>query len=607
MKKGIAFLLSLVILTGMAGLSAAQEPKNGTYTVTVPGYSVTEQMTLNITFRDGKLAEIDTVTAGNTPAVFATVEERLYPRLIENQSLATDAISGATVASNAVKQAVSEAIERAGGNPADWYAPVARSTATVELEGFDVIVVGLGGSGMTAYLSAAEQGAAVFGIEKAAKVGGNSTNTAGPMAINPPSRVEANGGEFVPQEELLEDWAEYTTIDGQQDARLDVVEMFISNSGETLDWMEKYSFKFGDSMSAFFHPAGWQVWTTYAGKNGRSKDDAYKQAMETAKGMNPKNDYMLELTAEELLVEDGQVAGVKAVAWDGTTYLVHGKAVILATGGFVGNRELCETYIHGTWKTEAMTQCDGAGIRMAQEAVNANLYNMDVAPVSHIAQVYNIIRNDDLTADQKAVLTSLVIDSAYPVVGEDGVKVNDRIGQFFSFDVWAAGPTYYVIYSEKEINGFRETGLVNANTPMFLSQGGKVAAGVPVADLDEILAVGEKYGDVFRADSLAELADKLGLENLQDSVEDQGGAYYAVKGASYVYSTCGGVEIDTGLNVVDTEGRSVPGLYAVGNDSLGVLLASEKAYVTYGGAAAGWALTSGRLAGAYAAAYAQGR
>ena len=90
-------------------------------------------------------------------------------------------------------------------------------------------------------------------------------------------------------------------------------------------------------------------------------------------------------------------------------------------------------------------------------------------------------------------------------------------------------------------------------------------------------------------------------------MEDQGGAYYAVKGASYVYSTCGGFEVDTGLNVVDTEGRSVPGLYAVGNDSLGVLLASEKAYVTYGGAAAGWALTSGRLAGAYAAAYAQGR
>ena len=93
---------------------------------------------------------------------------------------------------------------------------------------------------------------------------------------------------------------------------------------------------------------------------------------------------------------------------------------------------------------------------------------------------------------------------------------------------------------------------------------------------------------------------------LTENVEDQGGAYYAVKGASYVYSTCGGLDVDVNLNVLDVNGSAVPGLYAVGNDSLGVLLASEKAYVTYGGAAAGWALTSGRLAGAYAAAFAKG-
>ncbi len=580
--------------------------QDGTYTVTVPAYSVTEQMTLNITFEGGKLTGIETVTAGNTPVIFATVEEKLYPRLIENQSLETDAITGATVASGAVKQAVEKAIEMAGGSTADWHKPVEKSDAVVELNDYDVIVVGLGGAGMTAYLSAAESGATVFGIEKAAKVGGNSTNTAGPMAINPPSRVEANGGQIVPPEDLLADWAEYTTIDGQQDAKLDVVEMFINNSGETLDWMEKYSFQFGEKMQAFFHPAGWQVWTSYAGKDGKTKDDAYAEAMDAAKAMNEKNDYMLELTATELLTEDGKVNGVKAVAWDGTTYLVHGKSVILATGGFVGNEELSNEYIHGVWKTEAMTQCDGAGILMAQNAVNANLYNLDVVPVSHIAQVYNIVRNDDLTADQKAVLTSLVLDKAYPVVGEDGVKVNDKIGMFFAFDVWAAGPTYYVIYSENEMNGFKENGLAAANTPMFLAQGGKVEAGVPVTDLDEILSVGETYGDVFKADSLAALADKLGLEKLTENVEDQGGAYYAIKGASYVYSTCGGVEVDVNLNVVDTDGKPVQGLYAVGNDSLGVLLASEKAYVTYGGAAAGWALTSGRLAGEYAAAFAKG-
>ena len=108
------------------------------------------------------------------------------------------------------------------------------------------------------------------------------------------------------------------------------------------------------------------------------------------------------------------------------------------------------------------------------------------------------------------------------------------------------------------------------------------------------------------ADELEALAEELDLEELTEYVEDKGGAYYAIKGSSYVYSTCGGLEVDTNLNVVDIYGKAVPGLYAVGNDSLGVMLASEKAYVTYGGAAAGWALTSGRLAGANAAAYAKG-
>lgn len=607
MKKFAAVLLSLVMLMSVAGVSAETQVKDGTYTVTVPAYSVTEQMTLNITFAGGALTKIETVVMGNTPEIFATVEERLYPRLIESQSLDMDAISGATVASAAVKQAVAKAIEEAGGNPADWHRPVEKNYDTVvTLDGYDVIVVGLGGAGMTAYLSAAEQGAVVFGIEKAAKLGGNSTNTSGAMAINPPSRVEANGGEIVPAEELLEDWADYTTIDGQQDAKLDVVEMFINNSGETLDWMEKYSFKFGDSMQAFFHPAGWKVWATYGDRNGEPKDSAYQKAMETAKAMNEKNDYMLELEATDLLVEDGKVIGVLAVSWDGTNYFIYGKTVILATGGYVGNYELSDEYIRGAWRTEAMTQCDGAGILMAHNRVNANLYNMDVVPVSHIAQVYNIIRNDDLTADQKAVLTSLALDNTYPVVGEDGVKINDQIGMFFSFDVWAAGPTYYVIYSEQEMNGFRENGLVNANRPMFMAQGGDVEAGVSVADLDTILSVGETYGDVIKADSLAALAEKLELEELTANVEDQGGAYFAIRGASYVYSTCGGLEVDVNLNVVDEDGSPVPGLYAVGNDSLGVLLASGKAYVTYGGAAAGWALTSGRLAGAHAAAYAKG-
>ena len=191
------------------------------------------------------------------------------------------------------------------------------------------------------------------------------------------------------------------------------------------------------------------------------------------------------------------------------------------------------------------------------------------------------------------------------MVGADGTAYNDQIGMFFAFDVWKAGPVYYVIYAQEDIDGFRENGLTAANAPMFLGQGGTVEAGVPVADIDTILEVGERYGDVVRADSLEALAQKLGMEKLTASVEAMGGvkdgAYVAVKGASYVYSTCGGLDVNETMNVLREDGTAVDNLYAVGTDSMGVLFCSNKAYVTYGAAAHGWCWTSGRIAGEQAA------
>ena len=96
---------------------------------------------------------------------------------------------------------------------------------------------------------------------------------------------------------------------------------------------------------------------------------------------------------------------------------------------------------------------------------------------------------------------------------------------------------------------------------------------------------------------------QLGFEiNLEDVHGQTEGKIYCIIGAAYVYSSCGGLDVDTNMNLLTTEGTPIENVYVVGNDSLGVLNESNKAYVTYGGAAQGWALTSGRLAGANAAA-----
>ena len=192
--------------------AAAEETAvaDGTYTGKAASYGVMNEMELSLTFADNKITNIETVCAGSATqadedeysSVYQTVEEKLFPRIIEAQSLAVDSITGATVSSNAAKTIIKNIIDENGGNSSNWYTPVEKKTDTVKLEDYDVIVVGLGSGGMASYLSAAENGATVFGMEAAGKVGGNGTHTAGPLAVNPPSLVEANGGEkFVDEDE----------------------------------------------------------------------------------------------------------------------------------------------------------------------------------------------------------------------------------------------------------------------------------------------------------------------------------------------------------------------------------------------------------------------
>ena len=117
--------------------------------------------------------------------------------------------------------------------------------------GYDVIVVGLGTSGITSYLSAASNGATVFGMDSAAKIGGNGAMAAGAMAVNPPTQVALNDGtSFVNEEELIQDWLAYT----EGDAKEEMIRKYVQESGKTFDWLESnFDFHFGEKMFAFYH------------------------------------------------------------------------------------------------------------------------------------------------------------------------------------------------------------------------------------------------------------------------------------------------------------------------------------------------------------------
>lgn len=601
---------------------------DGTYTESVQSFGFTGDMTGDVTIQDGKIAsiEITSETDSVTGQWFSVAQKLLIPRIIEAQSIGVDSITGATTSSGAIKNLVGKAIDEAGGDSTQWRTPVEKSTETVTKEGYDVIVVGLGGSGILSYCAAAQEGASVFGMEAAGAIGGNSVSVYGPMALNSENMKEkyTNGEDYINEDDVYNTWIEYVGTD----EKADVIKKAVYNSGSALDYyMDNFDFSFdglNGLLGSFVVPEWTQEWTVYTADADNTKwyvlgpdhTFQFEHALDKAKAMNENNDYMTELKAEELITDaDGNITGVRATYYDGTTYEVYGKTVILATGGFVGNEDMMKEYLGSTVTTIGCTVNKGDGIRMGM-SVGGATYAMGTLPMIHISQVPNVIRTDELTADQKAILSALAVTTDMPMVtvnGEPWGNVNqsgtsEETG--LSVEIaYAPGFRYYVMYTQEDIDNIKANGLSEAQAAAvvnFVGNGGTLPeAGTPVADIEDIIAVGEKYNNVIKGDSIADLAAKLDVDEatLSETLGGQDGTYYAVICAGWSYGTVGSLDVDENMNVLKEDGTPIANLFAVGQDSEGVCNADGKAYSPWGGQAQSWTFVSGQIAGTQAAAY----
>ena len=599
---------------------------DGTYTVSTPSFGFLGPMVADVTIQDNAIKEIK-ITEENDSATgqwFATAEKLLIPRIIESQSIAVDSITGATTSSGAIKTLAALAIAEAGGNPDDWRTPVEKSAETVKLEGYDVIVVGLGGSGILSYCAAADHGAKVIGIEAAGNIGGNSVSVYGPMALNSRNLMDKynDGKEYINADDVYDTWVQYVgTL-----KKADVIKEAVYNSGTALDYyMDNFDFSFdglGGLLPSFVVPEWDKEWTVYTADEDNTKwyvlgpdhTFQFQNALDKAKGMNEGNEYYLEMKAEELLFDDnGEVTGVKASYYDGTTYEIYGKTVILATGGFIGNADMMKEYLGHTANVIGCTVNKGTGIQMGQSAGGA-LYGMGTLPMIHISQVPNIIRTDELTADQKAILSALAVTMDMPMVTIEGRPWGNVNQSGTSEDTgltveiaYAPGYKYYVLYTQDDIDRIRSEGLSEAQAAAvvnFIGNGGTLPeAGTAVEDIDKILEVGEKYEDIIKADSIKDLAAAIGCDEatLSETLGGNDTTYYAAVCAGWSYGTVGGLDVDVNMNVLREDGTPIANLYAVGQDSEGVANADGKAYSPWGGQAQSWTFVSGQIAGTKAA------
>jgi uncharacterized protein with FMN-binding domain len=703
-------ILGLTMLAFMACPSSADSSssgrkavKDGTYETTGIGKSVIAPISVSTTFVNNVIINISIGANEETGPILDTVKSLFVPRIIEAQSIGVDTVGGATMSSLGVRNAVAAAIDLAGGKSEQWEDTPKKSSKVVQFHNYDVIVVGLGGAGMAAYVKASEPIGtyypSVFGIEVGGKVGGNSATAGGPMAINSAyiKNLYTGGTDYAHRDALLKEWyadmeaqvppaeippvtsfsppygpgtgSTYTvpttwteTPPYQGGPKWEMIKQLIDESGETVSWLgQNYNFHF-TRPGGLAYPQyqivanyGSEHWVggAYSSDDGEDlfKTTMFTRAIETAKARNPRSMYKLELRATGLIMSEGKAAGVRAKYRDGTTYEIYGKTVILATGGFIANSDMKLEYFESNMRTEAVDTERGDGIKMALDA-GAGTYNITMPAMVHIAQVRNIIQEQvetDRTADLlwKANLSNLLMKADSLVVGLEKGQTGDLRGKRFcneggffigsiAFENWKVGGHFAAIYSDDVLDAIKASGWKHTAGLYFLGQGNPTAINTPIANLDTILQRGEQYGNVIKAATLDELAQKLKIDTATltatineyngyvdsgtDSVfgksagqlttkikSDNSTGYTAILGAGYYYGTTGGLDVDTEMRVLNNTAAHtpIPGLYAIGQDSMGVLFNAKKAYVGYGAAAQGWAITSGRIAGEKAAAYAQ--
>ena len=238
---------------------------DGTYEVEEYGFFIGVSDKLLVTIKDNAIESIEwnpDLESGDTPPMRMVVADTLFPRIIENQSVAVDGVTGATGTSGAVKSAVTKALKEALVAAGSDEGAISGFQVTPEKQGgeetidTDVLVVGMGGSGTYTALRAAECGAKVLAIEKQGRYGGTTALTSEIESINPPRIMEKynNGEEYTDAEAMEQAWIEY--VEG--DEKEDILDLFFEQSGPALDWLAiDHGILFDFDAKPGFTPADW--------------------------------------------------------------------------------------------------------------------------------------------------------------------------------------------------------------------------------------------------------------------------------------------------------------------------------------------------------------
>ncbi len=368
-----------------------------------------------------------------------------------------------------------------------------------------IAVIAAGPSGLAAAVQAAEDGAEVIVLEKAAAVGGAANMGMGPLGIG--TRYQKQNMIDISVEKAFGMFMEYTHYN--VDARL--VKRYFEQSAETIEWLEDMGVEFEGAFRYFpKSEATWHIVKTDTGIGPRAASFMNKALYARAQELGVK--ILLETPAKKILMEDGAVKGVLATDKNGAEIEIACKAAIICTGGAGCNKQfiLEETgYKHGEdMFSFAIPGMMGDGLKMAWEA------GADKLPV-RIEQAASVVGVEDLPG------------SVSNIFSQPNLLVN-KFGKRFMNEDDMQNATYLsnAVSHQKDRTGFS---IVDSSIVRYYIKNGVdnvslVRPDPDVSDFMEGVKLAQANGNegLVVADTIEELAEKAGIdvERLVETVDD---------------------------------------------------------------------------------------
>lgn len=471
---------------------------------------------------------------------------------------------------------------------------------------YDVVIIGGGGSGKSAALTAAQGGLRTAILEKMEQTGGSSIYAEGTAAFESSEQKkrgvpDQEGKHFPSREEGFRRYIEYS----HHRANPDVVRMQVENTAETIDILKSLGIEYTDvTIYAYDQPHELYTFHRPDGLGERVQEVLLRACV------NAGVDIFTSTPARKILMKDGAVTGVVAEDSDGNVMNIGCRAVILATGGYGNNPELVKKYSWLYRSADFTYQCvptenTGDGLTMALE-VGADTENIGAIMVIPCA------RSKTLTSHASGA-------------GSQPVLWVNKTGRRFASEEVAmsfadAGNT---VAKQPQATVYA---LIDSDTVQHLmTEGSDIGLGDFIeyhmklvrlqAELDQDVA----DGIAWKADTIEGLAKAVKLDPavLANTVDEYNDAcdkgydplffkpakflrpvrkapFYAINMAASVLASDGGIRVNGDLQVTDPDYNPIPGLYAVGNDASGLF--GDTYNLDVPGTANGFAHASGRVA-----------